>query len=583
MEQRLARREMMKSKLFSKNILLCMALTILSPGLSSCSYLEHESKFQTWEKCRISAERAIKKKQKRFALAMAKDSVAAAESFGDSDFRLGISLCVLGDALRANSEAEQAELAYKRAVKVLKRAEAAAHGNLKDQNKLQNMMSRLIEEDLANTFLRLSELLFEEGKKEDALKSLERAAEKFQALLMYDLEARRPGDLILQKQYLQCLVSLAKLAAEVDQQALADSAFQQAVQIANGPSCGDYERRDIRDAYLKYLQSAGRSSEATGLNADLLFSQYTADGALALAESDYTGAEVAYRNALEEASKSTFSRQRILRALYNLITVFERANKPSEVQRCSQLADDFMRSRRIRYDKDYDQIQEILANYYLLSGNPILAKVALSNQLAYRSAKYGSTSKEVCLLCALLGIAELRDKNDVKAAESYAKQAYEMIMLHRNDRTYFNAIDKTVQLMTQLRHFDEAEQLEKRLIEIKRQRHDETDVWLMGLKVNLVVIYQTFNKREKAKETIADLVKTVAKSNTEQKVAAFPYLLLLLTSCVHLKWYDEVVPVAQLGQNILHEDLKNVFPSESMKQNWLKDLATLEASTGKKF
>ncbi|MGK3847904.1 hypothetical protein, partial [Enterococcus faecium] len=59
--------------------------------------MDREYRLRFWEKCRISSEQALRKRRYKYAHAMAEEAVRQAEGFGDKDFRLGVSLCNLGD------------------------------------------------------------------------------------------------------------------------------------------------------------------------------------------------------------------------------------------------------------------------------------------------------------------------------------------------------------------------------------------------------------------------------------------------------------------------------------------------------
>lgn len=564
----------MKSTKPAPGLMLIVSATLSCGLLCSCATLERDYRLQSWEKYRVNAERAMKKRQHRFALAMARESVDAAEGFGDSDFRLGVSLCVLGNAERAADHLKEAEAAYRKSVKVLMRAQKnASQGSRNDQ--LAEVTQKLVAEDLTESLVHLGDLYLQEERYSDAAKCFDRAVSIFEALINTDTSQSQPNDLVVGQQYFQCLLNLARAAAQSNNIALADRSFQQALRIAASPSCGEYQRRDVRDEYLKLLQSQGRQNEAPQLVADVLFNQYTADGTLALSEGDYTAAEIAYRKALPEAGTSIFSEQRVLRGLLNLILVFAREGKVAEVIRCSRLADDYVRSHPQSPPRDYDQIQEALANFYIVSNIVPAAREALLKQLPYRGKQFGKHSKELCMTFALLGIIEQRAGN-IPAAERCAQKAYRLIKMHPVDRSYFATISRTADLTLLLGHFKETEELDKRLITIRISGHDEADPFVTSLRANLLVLYQRYQKHDEARQTVNEMIRVLEKADSNQRAAAFPYVGLSLTSCLTAQWYDLATPLTKLGQSILMTDLGGTFPNELAKNAWTTDMAIMQ-------
>lgn len=570
--------------------------------LSGCAILEHESQSQSWEQCRTSARTLLKKRKKAEALALANASVAAAQSFGDSDFRYGVALCVQADVLYANEKNSEAKAAYKRSIKVLNRAEKIAEESLEkgrdpkpsinptaaekaqlDKREEQKVQLRLVREDIANSFEHLGHVYVAEGKEGDAAKSYLKAAEKYQQVFDSDIATRKSPELIVHQQLVRCLLSLAQAAAANKDTSLADDSFKRAIAQAATSYCNETDRKDVRNEYLKYLQETGRPQEAPGLVSDVMFDQLTADGTLSLYEGDYTAAELAYRKALDEGARSVYTEQRILKALFNLVTVFTRAGKPDEVMRCSQLADDFMKQHKNASRKDYDQIQEVLANYYLISGNPKLCKQALLRQLQYRTVKFGRYSREVCTVYGLLGQAELQDNNNRAAATTYGNEGLAIINSQALDRSYFDAIFKVASLMMGLDRYKEARALYDKMVEIKSKKHEAGDVWLISLKVSVIVLEQKFHHKEQAEVVIKDIIKSVNESTPEQRAACFPYIALVLALCVHEQWWEMADQVAQMGQSIFHKDMLNTFPTGTVQESWTRDMGATEKHLNKKY
>ncbi len=591
-------RSFLRHQIFWRN----STLLLLSIQLCGCGVIEQESQAQGWEQCRTAAQNLLKKHKKKEALHMANEAVSSAQTFGDSDFRYGIALCVLGDVLAANEKDNEAKAAYKKSIKVLNRAEKIAAAKVEQDNKVDwqkkklsaeeleqraknNVQLRLLWEDIANSFEHLGDVYAGQSKPSEAAKSYEKAAEKFEMVINTDLKYSKTPELIVQQQFIRCLLDLAQSASANGDIALADSSFKKAIAQATSSSVNESDRIAIRDDYLKYLQKAGRNSEAASLVADVLYNQLTADGTLALFEGDFTAAEISYRKALEEAAKSVYSEQRILKALFNLITVFVRAGKNDEVYKCLGLSDEYVTKHPTASRKDFDQIQEVLANFYLAAQVPYLARRALLLQMDYKLRKYGPYSKEVCTVWAMLGQVEIIDREHPNTVEANkcANRALSILRDHSLDRSYYDAINKVAQLMMGLNRYEEARELDQKLIDLKITRLDPGDPWLVSLKVNLVVLEQRFHHRDKATLLIREVLKDVSIATPDQQVGSFPYVVLLLAVCVHEKWWDIAEEVAQSGQTILRTSLSNTFPSPTAEESWHRDMAVLQKALNKKF
>lgn len=538
--------------------------------LSSCTGVEHDFRLQSWEKNQIAAERALKKKQYKLALTMALESVDAAKFLGDSDFRLGVSLCVLGDAQRANKRTKAAEAAYKESIIVLERARNEKQAHSAQKGKLQldkDTLNKLIAEDQSESLSRLGDLYMAQEKFSDAARCFEMAVNKIQKLDETSQVAN--GDLVIEHTLINCLLGLARSLAQAEKLDMAQQAYQRAVFLAGNRGCGELFRREIRDEYLKFLKERNNERDAQGLVADVLFVRSSSDGALALSEGNFTAAEIAFRNALVEAGHSVFYEQRVLHGIANLIVAFAREGKTDDVIRCGRLANSFMLTHPQASRKDYDHIQELLANYYFIIENYPLAQEALSRQLEYRVRQYGSQSKEVCSTYAMLGFAAFKNRNPI-AAKRCAVKAFNIINSRPEDRSLFYAIGRTKDLFMLLNSFPEMETLEKRMIAIKAHGRGNTDPFVIGLRVNLLVLYQLYNKRTEAYKLANEIIRDVKTANQAQRIAAFPYVGIALNACLTAGWDDLAQPLFDLTAAIEKNDLDGYIADAQVKENWQK-------------
>ena len=552
-------------------------------ALNSCA-VEREFKLQSWEKYRIAAEKALKKNQAKLALNLAQESVAAAESFGDSDFRLGVSLCVLGDAQRVNKRTKAAEAAYKKSILVLENAREkgsdfrTANSQIGATQLAKDSFVKLLDEDESESLSRLGDLYMAQEKFADAARCFNMASTKIQGLI--DLSKQSTSDLVMQQTLMDCLLGLARAAAQTEKIDIAQQSYQRAIFVASSPGCGELVRREVRDEFLKFLKDHKREQDAQALIADVLFGRYTSDGGLALSESDFTAAEIAFRNALVQAGRSAFSEQRVLHAMANLILVFTREGKTADVIRCSQLAYSFMTLHPQANQKDYDHIQEALANYYIVVAAYPLAQEAMARQLDYRLKQFGKSSKEVCATYATLGFAAYKS-NNVGMAEHCANRAYKIIKSRPTDRSLFYACSRTAELFLVLNSFSQVEELHKRMIEIKEHSLEKGSPFVVGLEANLYVLYQRYQKHDEAAILAKKMLAEIKNSNQTQRAGAFPYLLVVLTAALNGGWDDMAAPFLSLSQDILKNDLAGNFPDEQLRRGWYQDLEIAKRFTNK--
>lgn len=538
--------------------------------LSSCASFERDFRLQSCEKHRIAAEKALKKGDNKYALLLANESVSAAEGLGSSDSHLGVGLCVLGDTEKAAGHKRKSEKAYKKAIEVLSNSEKNAQKEAERQNKgatteQLSVMETLVAEELAECRARLGDLYASENKFQLAEDNFRASVKKY-----IEIISKNPAeDLVLGRQLVRSLLGLARVAIDNKNTALAHESYNQALQFASAADCGEYELIDIRDEYLKLLQKLNMTKEAEKLQADVLFSQYTANGNLSISEGDLTAAEISYRKAFNEATKSVFTDRRMLRSLQNLISVFARENKLNEAIQCGKVAENFYSTHKNRHERDYDEIQQTLANYFFVSNNFNLASEILQQQLQSRIALYGKGSKQVCATYAQLGWSELK-RNNVQLAEKCGNKVCRLLRASTIDRSYFYALSQASSLMLALGHYPETEELDKKLIQIRMISHSPADPFVTSLRANLFSLYHQFDKKKEAQKCLTETVAIISKATPDEKAAAFPFLGVILTCCMQKQWYDIAPPVARLCESILRNDLHGNFQNDVVKGNWEK-------------
>ena len=564
-------------------------LLLICLVLSSCADPGREARLRFWEKSRIASEQAMNKHRFRTASSLAEEAVCQSRGFGAADFRLGVSLCHLGDALRAEHKTSQSESAYRQAEAVLraalKKAEPAlaerVNAGSKSEKEMNEMLYRLIQEDLANTLFHLAVLYMELERNPDAYDCFEKASWIYQAALQEKDGQINDGP--LGQEQVQCLIGLARVSTALKKYDLSDDSYRRALDLAVAANCPEFMLCEIRNAYLKLLQQVGRKAQANQLVADETYARFTSAGIKALFAKDFAAAEALFRQAYACAQQSVFCQRRLMRALFNLQNVYYAEHKCQEMEQIFAQAGELMQATGPHFDKDFDRMLTTQAVYCLQEKRAEQSVAVLEEQLRYRLLYYGCTSIEICHTYAMKGQAEMQS-NKTQAANTSAGLAYRLIHAnHMTNRRAADAIAGTAQLMEKLNHFKEAEIMYKQLVDNRLKRMDVNDLRVIGNEAALFHLYYHFRKHEQALHVSNDIAYILQTGTSRRRGEAMPYLAFIQFKALSADWYDVAEPVTKVGQLILHDDLAGV-PLAPMNQTiWRKGLARMEQYFGRKF
>jgi hypothetical protein len=562
---------------FCKAPLLLLAASSI---LSSCG-IDTEYRLRFWEKYRIAAEHALRRKQYKFAHSMALEAVAQAEGLGKDDFRLGVSLCDLGDVEKAQEKGKQAESSYKRAIKVLQKNEPAAGADTDLSKQDNDLFHSLATEDLANCFYQLADLYIDQQRYSDAAKYFSRAAAAYKSVLR--ATKWTVTDSPLGQKLVAALVGLAKSQTALNNYAAADSAYSTALQIAMASNYPEFSLRELRNEYLTVSNKLGKLDEAKRLKADEDWEIHSVAGMKAYMAKDFDSAEPLLNQALADAHESVFSTRRLMRSLSNLSLLYSATKDMSKLENVCSMADSLMQTGRFRFDKEYDSILCCESNLFILSGRPQQAINSLNKQLDYRRRFYGPNSIEICQVLASKGLAEFK-----LGARNYASEAARLslrILKEKfwNNRAASRAMLDTATLFTELGDFQGAEQLELQIWDMQKKHLDKTDSRLISHEAALFVFYAKFARHDNALQIAKDMKQLYLKGTSNQRVQGFPYLVLMLSFAMVNNWFDVAEIVAETGRPALSNDMTLSDASQTDQYNWTKDIARLEQSTGKTF
>lgn len=535
------------------------------------------------------------KRRFRTARALAEEAVHEAEGFGTEDFRLGVSLCAFGDALKADKSYQASEAAYKRAVTILRsaadRSAAAEAAGAKTGKKIEaertQVFSRLVREDLANTLSHLAELYAIQEKHQLGADCYEKAAEIYQSVLKVQTpvssDLKAVDDCPLGQELVMCLIGLARSSIEEKRYEAADEAYRRALYIAIASNSPEFLLADIRDSYIHLARQLGRTAEVAQLAADETFSKCTAAGIKSMFRKDYSEAEALFSKAYSAAQLSIFSKRRLMRSLFNLQCIFAREQRYGEAEQAFQTACKLMQTQGPHFDRDYDQMLSLEAKYLLQTGRAPQAAAVLAQQLPYRVAYFGPESIEVCETNALKGQAEFRSHNISEAEKDARQSSKTLLRRHMRNRRAGNAIMDTAQLMTDLNHFDEAEMLSKELLEARIKFMDPSDPRIVGYEANMFVLCFRFKRHDKAQKVVNDIVAVLDRENSTQRAQSMPYLVLIQSYALALNWYDIADTITTTGQSILHKDHAGATMDPMNQKNWTNGLARLKQHFGHKY
>jgi len=520
---------------------------------------------------------------------MAEEAVYQAQGFGNDDFRLGISYCDLGDAEKANKKYARADEAYKKSVAVL---EAAIKVDADQQKKSLNagangkdaamyqLQYKLSSENLANTLAQEADLYTLQERNQDAANCYEKAVIIYSSMLTGTIW--HVDDSPMGQELVQCELGLAQAYTALKNFEQACAAYKKALELTVSTNCPEFLLREIRDDYLKLLVQLGKNREAQQLIADAQYSELTLEGSKAMYANDYPKAEALFKQAYLAAQQSIFSQRRLMRSLCNLQMIYLRQKKYAEAEQTFNLAESMVRTRGLRYDRDYDVMLNGQLEDYIQTKRGELALKASIQQSQFRLMRFGPSSVQFAENLALRGQAEFLCHN-IQAAEKAAQQAYKLLVEHYlNNRRAKLAMDNTADLMVLLQHPDQAATFIKQFVQFDLRNADDPNSQLAGHQTNVFMIYWRFRDKEKCLQAVKDLIVLIDKY-PEQRVNAMPYLILIQSCALGYDWFDVAEPATVAGQAILHKELASRPLESTNAMNWNKDLAKMQAHFGHAF
>lgn len=568
----------------SLGILLCLSL-------SACGEngFDREYRLRFWEKCRIGAVQAVKKRQYKTARTLAEEAISQAQGFGESDFRLGVSYTVLGDVCKEQKQFQESENAYKKAIKILESAEdfysKQENAKMKDGQKGEmadfDLLRKLTREDLANALSHLADLYASNEDFEQASNTFSKAATIYQSIVSgdkFNIEDSQLG-----QELVYSLLGLAESSIQTKNLDAAAEAYNRSLQYAAASHCTEFLLVEIRDGYLNVLKQMGRTEEAQKLICDANCTKLLSDGNAAFKAEDYASAESLYKQAFTNAQNSIFEDRRVMHCLACLANAQLKLEKLDDAERTCIIAERYMTQKHMPYDRDYDTVLTAYVNVMLTKKQSSQALAILSKQHHYRFLEFGPSSIQACETLALAAKALLLSNNKA-GAEQRALQLYKILKLkHMTNKRAFAAILETAHLLGELGHRDLDIELEQAVTAQQLKRMDPHDPRYVAYQATLFTTYMKYGNHDEAYKLAQETVDVLKLAPEEQRVAAYKYLVLMLSCSNANHWYDISEIVAKEGQIIFHNDFKDQYPDDITRMNWPKDIGILEKQFGRKF
>ncbi len=230
--------------------LLIFLLVIMS--ISACSNLDRSFNLRYWERNRLLAEREKLQHHYSESLSAAKSAISYAESFGDSDFRLAVSLDDLAEIYMDKEKYKLAKPLIRRSLDVLSRAKQASANNLEKE---------IIAQEKALALRMLGDLDYQTGKYSDALKSF---ADSRAILSLYCKQDGKDAGNPLGLEFVKSIWGEAESQYKLNDLTAAESSYRIALKIAQENYYPIAE--EIKDRFQEFFQSTGRSLDAQKLN-----------------------------------------------------------------------------------------------------------------------------------------------------------------------------------------------------------------------------------------------------------------------------------------------------------------------------
>lgn len=379
-------------------------------ALSSCAMLDRPYYLRHWERARLGAEKERAQHHWQSAEKLAKEAVLQAKHFGQSDFRLAVSLDDLAQIYISRGKLKLALPLLKESLEVLRAG--ATQNNSK-------LVGDLIRQERASVLRALGDIAFEA---EDFEKAESYYAESREMLASWCGQCISDRGNPLALDYVRTCFGLAEAQERLNKLDESEKNYRLALVMAdnNNFPIQDEIKRRLKEHFEKH----GQSEESNKLDAGQRWKELALSARKAYSAGSYEQAAELYRRALVETEN--FAADDFRRAVNykGLADCAHRLGNNSEQELYVEKALKVLKvmPNPINSLKD-DLLSDLAYNYQLSSREPLLKQVLLE-QLALREKTYAT---KIAQTCSELAALELRQGNKA-ASKTYAERALKLFL-----------------------------------------------------------------------------------------------------------------------------------------------------------
>jgi tetratricopeptide (TPR) repeat protein len=436
--------------LSSALLLSCQLLTSCGSGAS----WDRSYNLRQWEKLRITAESAFLAGDYEHAQELMQGAVDFAANIGGTDFRLGNTLSLLGDAANRNGKKKEALAYYERALSQLDAS------MVRENNRFDR---RLLQEDIASVALKVGDLALQKGDLAAAESSYGQALNLYKQWI-----GSQPGQLICEG-YGRSLFGLAVLDSKRGKLDRAAKTFHLAL---NSPATDQYSGR-LRDQ-LEQLYQATTRSGATTASVEAVqpgdqFKELMLAAKAGIESKDFLTSRQKYAEAVAVGEKSGVDKEKLASAYHGLAKSFDwlKQKDAAEQYYLKELA---LRETLVGQEDHYDFILAKLARLCHSRHDEKSAFNYLSRLIKLRKSMTGQDSTDMGEALTQLTAVNLAMGQKSEALKNALKG---LTLLSQTDKLRgdtLTCIDEMSSLLLALGQYKEASAANDRIIETCRRK-----------------------------------------------------------------------------------------------------------------
>lgn len=391
-----------------KNSHLVLTL-VAAVGLSSCGFTR-PFYLRSWERSRLSAQKARFQHHYESAERSAKEAISQAEFLGSDDFRLAVSLYDLAGIYVLRDKYKLAFPLLARALQVLQSAKAKNNSPELDE---------IVSQEQARTLLALGDLNYRRKKFAEALSEYQQSSEILQRWCNPEkLEAGNP----LGMEFVRAVWGQAECQYALEKFSLADKLFYEALSLAEANSYSF--DKELGERYSHFLKSQGRVNLAEDSGAS--WRELSVQGREAYKDGNYAKARDLFLRALVVARQFRPDDIRLVASHKNIADACIQTKELGLAESHYESALMICRSMTQPLFALRDDLLQCLASIKMVSGKYEEADRYGREDLALREKYFGESEKTAEILSEMAYLEGLR--HNMEEAHRLAIRSYEMLL-----------------------------------------------------------------------------------------------------------------------------------------------------------